>query len=106
MDHEDMVGIHSFENVSSNKKTLLYLLDSTSLVFGIGAGILQLESIYGFLMFFCCYFVVSTIFIAYICKFKPSKYYVNPIQEIYFDSLFRELAGFVMAWTFSYAFVG
>ncbi|KAL3235136.1 hypothetical protein RNJ44_02924 [Nakaseomyces bracarensis] len=93
-------------NIQSNKKVLLYLQDSTSLVFGLGAGILQLESWDGFFAFLIGYMSVSILFILWICQFKPQKFFESPIQDIIMDSFFRELTGFVMAWTFSYALVG
>ncbi|CCE65845.1 hypothetical protein TPHA_0N00640 [Tetrapisispora phaffii CBS 4417] len=93
-------------NIIKNKKSLLYVQDSTSLVFGLGAGIIQLESLNGFGFFLICYFSVSFLYSTWICQSNPSKYYLNPLYEIYFESLFRELTGYVMAWTFSYAIVG
>lgn len=103
---DDSTKVHSTQNIVSNKRALLYIQDSTSLVFGLGAGILQLESLFGFSLFFLCYTMVSSLYVAWICQFQPSAYHMSPINEIYFESLFRELTGFVMAWTFSYAFVG
>lgn len=93
-------------NVMANKKILLWIQDSTSLVIGIGAGILQLESLQGFYMFVGSYLGVAMLYTLWICQLQPHKYYQNPIQDIVFDSFFRELTGFVMAWTFSYALVG
>ncbi|AAS50215.1 AAL151Cp [Eremothecium gossypii ATCC 10895] len=95
--------ILSSRSVSFNKKRLLYVHDITSLVFGCGAGILQLESLQGFIMFAVSYLSISAIFAMRLCKFEPSKYFQNPVQDIILTSLFRELAGFVMAWTFTYA---
>lgn len=93
-------------NIQANKKVLLYLQDSTSLVFGLGAGILQLESWDGFIAFLIGYMAVCVVYILWICQLKPQKFYESPIQDIIMDSFFRELTGFVMAWTFSYALVG
>lgn len=93
-------------NILANKKLLLYLQDSTSLVFGLGAGILQLESWDGFTAFLIGYLGVCLFFTLWICQFRPQKFYESPIQDILMDSFFRELTGFVMAWTFSYALVG
>ncbi|AGO09840.1 AaceriAAL151Cp [[Ashbya] aceris (nom. inval.)] len=97
--------ILSTRSVTFNKKRLLYVHDMTSLVFGCGAGILQLESLQGFIMFAACYLSISAIFVMWLCKFEPSKYFQSPVQDILLVSFFRELAGFVMAWTFTYALV-
>lgn len=85
---------------------LLYIQDGTSLGLGCGAGILQLEGLRGFGLFVAGYTLVSMIFTGWFCGFNPGKYYQSPVQEIYVDSFFRELTGFVMAWTFVYALVG
>lgn len=94
------------ENVMLNKKRLLKLQDSTSLVIGLGAGILQLESLEGFYLFIGSYMSIGLLFILCICQSRPQKFYQSPIQDIFLESFFRELTGFIMAWTFSYALVG
>ncbi|SCU85824.1 LADA_0D09978g1_1 [Lachancea dasiensis] len=98
--------IKAQESIEFNKRTLLYVQDGTSLGFGCGAGILQLEGLQGFGFFAASYLVVALLYIAWFCKFQPNKYYQSPVQEIVIDSFFRELAGFVMAWTFVFALVG
>lgn len=103
---ESYSSLNSGSNIMINKKSLLYVQDSTSLVFGLAAGILQLESWDGFLAFLGCYTTVCLIFILWTCQLKPQKFFQSPIQDIFIESLFRELTGFVMAWTFSYALVG
>ncbi|CCE92677.1 Emc6p TDEL_0E04340 [Torulaspora delbrueckii] len=100
------VDIKNDANVVANKKRLLRLQDSTSLTMGLAAGILQLESLKGFYMFVASFMSIGLLYVVWICQLKPSKYYQSPIQEIFMDSFFRELMGFVMAWTFSYALVG
>lgn len=100
------VDIKSDANVVANKKRLLRLQDSTSLIMGLAAGILQLESLKGFYMFVASFTVISALYVVWICQLKPSKFYQSPIQEIFLESFFRELMGYVMAWTFSYALVG
>lgn len=103
---ETFSNIKSSRSIEFNKKSLLYIQDVTSLVFGCGAGILQLESSKGFILFFLSYIAIALSYIGLFCQFKPGKYYQSPIQEIFVDSLFRELAGYVMTWTFVYALVG
>ncbi|CEP62754.1 Emc6p LALA0_S06e03026g [Lachancea lanzarotensis] len=103
---EYYADVKAQESIQLNKKILMYIQDGTSLGFGCGAGILQLEGLRGFGFFAASYLAVIGIFVGWFCKFKPAKYYQSPIQEILVDSLFRELAGFVMAWTFVHALVG
>lgn len=103
---ETFTNIKNDSNVAANKKRLLRLQDSTSLVVGLAAGILQLESLNGFYMFIGSFFSIGALYIVWICQLKPHKYYQSPVQEIFFESFFRELMGFVMAWTFSYALIG
>ncbi|CAR26476.1 hypothetical protein ZYGR_0H02870 [Zygosaccharomyces rouxii] len=98
--------ITSSDYVLGNKKSLLWVQDSTALVFGIGAGILQLESFKGFAMFVVGYLSVALLYIIWICRLQPAKYYQSPINDIFIESFVRELTGYVMAWTFSYALVG
>lgn len=96
----------SGEYVAENKRALLWVQDSTSLVLGVGAGILQLESLKGFTMFVAGYLSVALLYIMWICRLQPNKYYQSPINDIFMESFVRELTGYVMAWTFSYALVG
>ncbi|QLL33533.1 hypothetical protein HG536_0E04440 [Torulaspora globosa] len=103
---DTFASIKSDVNVAANKKRLLLLQDSTSLVVGIAAGILQLESLNGFYMFIGSFLSIGALYIIWICQLKPHKYYQSPVQEVFFEPFFRELMGFVMAWTFSYALIG
>lgn len=98
--------VNSEEYITENKKALLWVQDSTTLVFGVGAGILQLESFNGFAMFVAGYLGVSLLYTIWICRVQPGKYYQSPINDILIESFIRELTGYVMAWTFSYALVG
>ncbi|CCH62489.1 hypothetical protein TBLA_0H02030 [Henningerozyma blattae CBS 6284] len=104
---EDMFSqVKSSTNIQINKQRLLYVQDITTLLFGLGSGILQLESLQGFAMFFIGFCFINLLYIGILCKFQPVKYYVNPLQEIFMDNFVRELTGYVMSWTFSYAIVG
>lgn len=103
---EAFANIKSPVSIEFNRKVILRIQDITSLVYGCGAGILQLESLQGFGLFAISYISVALVFFVWFCRFQPGKYFQSPIQEVLIDSLFRELAGFVMAWTFVYALLG
>ncbi|CDR36604.1 CYFA0S01e02938g1_1 [Cyberlindnera fabianii] len=91
--------------IESNKKTLQYINDVTSLIFGTSAGILQLESTNGFIFFLGTNLLVSTLFILSYCLGKPGDYYVTPIKSIYLDNFARSLTAYLTAWTLAYALV-
>lgn len=97
--------LQNIDNVNYNKKLYLNMMDKISLISGTVTGILQYESLTGFCNFFIIYFGCIVIYILYICKRKPSRFYANVINDLIFEHLVRELLGFVMAWTFSYALV-
>ena len=87
-------------------KMSISLLDNISLISGLVTGILQFESLAGFRNFLIIYFVCIIIYILFICKGKPSRFYGNVINDLIFEQLVRNFLGFVMAWMFSYELVG
>lgn len=97
--------IQSAESIKYNEKQLHYLRDLTSLVSGISVGVLGIESFQGFLVFLASFIIIGLLYIAWVCQFQPGNYYVSPIKSIFLDLFVRELSGFVMCWTFSYALV-
>lgn len=99
------INLKSSRSAVYNGKTLQFIQDSIILVSGVVSGILQLESFYGFGMFLAVYCFVNLTFITWFCKLKPSSYFQSPIQEIWLNPFFREIAGFVMAWTFAFTLV-
>lgn len=100
-----LIGLSSSESESFNCNKLSKIHDGTMLMAGLSAGILQLESFAGFGMFLGVYTLANLLFIGWMCKFKPSYYFGTPIQTIWLQPLFRELAGFVMTWTFAFTLV-
>lgn len=98
-------NLKSSRSALYNGKTLQYIQDATMLTAGVAAGILQLESFNGFGMFVLAYTIMNLTFIGWFCKLKPSNYFESPVQQIWLNPLFRELAGFVMTWTFAITFV-
>ncbi|KAK5779850.1 Emc6p PWA37_001791 [Arxiozyma heterogenica] len=98
--------LQNMDNVNYNKKMYVNVMDKISLMSGTVTGILQYESLTGFRNFFIIYFGCIIIYILFICKGKPSRFYANVFNDLVFEHLVRELLGFVMAWTFSFALVG
>ncbi|CCK71671.1 Emc6p KNAG_0H02560 [Huiozyma naganishii CBS 8797] len=92
-------------NIALNKQTYVTYLDKICLVNGVAAGVLQLESLRGFLQFFVVYFACALIYVLIICKRQPSRFYEGVVNDLIFANVTRELMGFVMAWTFSYALI-
>ncbi len=103
---EVFTQINATANVVDNKKRLLFVQDSSALVLGLVAGFLQIESVHGFIWFLILYNLINVIYIVWICQLQPGKFYQSPLQDIFFESFFREITGFVMAWTFGYALIG
>lgn len=98
--------LQNMDNVIFNKKAYINFMDKIALVSGVVNGILQFESLAGFRNFFIIYFTCLIAYILFICKGKPSRFYGNVINDLIFETLMRELLGFIMAWTFSYALIG
>ncbi|KAH3899047.1 related to ER membrane protein complex subunit 6 [Saccharomycodes ludwigii] len=100
------VLIKSTRSIQYNNQKLQYVQDATSLFSGCCCGILQLESLNGFTFFIIQYVSVAILFVIILCKGgKITNYFLNPIQDLIIENLFRELAGFLMTWTFVYALV-
>lgn len=93
-------------NIAINKQRYVTLQDKITLANGVATGILQLESLAGFSSFLIVYLLSLMIYAGWICKCKPGRYYENVTSDLLFDNFTRELFGFVMAWTFSYALIG
>ncbi|ODV72290.1 Emc6p CYBJADRAFT_168606 [Cyberlindnera jadinii NRRL Y-1542] len=93
------------QSIQHNTKTLQYVHDFTSLIFGISAGILQLESLNGFLFLFISFALVSSLFTISHCQLQPSRYFESPLKSLYVDDLARYLTAFLMSWTLAYALV-
>lgn len=93
-------------NVQSNKKKFVTLMDKISLINGVMAGILQLESFTGFANFAIVYTATICLYVVWICQSKPTKYYVTVWNDLLFENMIRHLLNFIMSWTFAYAMVG
>lgn len=96
--------LHSI-NIQLNKKKFTILMDKISLVNGVVAGVLQLESLNGFANFSIVYITCILLYILWICQLKPSKYYASVWNDLLIENFMRHLLNFVMTWTFTFAIV-
>lgn len=97
--------VKSGANIQENKKRYITLLDKICLVAGVVTGILQLESSMGFIAFLVTYLSTCLLYVIWICGCKPGAFYDNVVSDLIFDNFSRELMGFIMAWTFSFALI-
>ncbi|CAB4255767.1 similar to Saccharomyces cerevisiae YLL014W EMC6 Member of a transmembrane complex required for efficient folding of proteins in the ER [Maudiozyma barnettii] len=98
--------VKSGTNTQENKKRYETLMDKVCLMAGVVTGILQFESTYGFLAFLITYLLTAILYVIGICGGHPELFYENIISDLLFDNFIRELMGFIMAWTFSFALIG
>ncbi|KAH8815131.1 Rab5-interacting protein-domain-containing protein [Xylogone sp. PMI_703] len=100
------------ENIAHNTKVLSTLSNTTASLFGIGAGILGLESYYGFLFYFIFSFLTS--FLVYLFRVRPaivnagekdfSRFFKSGM-DLWTGGLVEGLSGFVLTWTLFYGLV-
>jgi len=106
------------ESVIHNTKTLTTLHNLTASLFGIGAGILGLESYLGFIFYF--FFSLLTSALVYILRVRPGaakqavkegghgggvEMYFRGSLELWTGGLLEGLSGFVLTWTLFYGLV-
>ncbi|EJT81483.1 hypothetical protein GGTG_01461 [Gaeumannomyces tritici R3-111a-1] len=102
------------ESVMYNTKILSNLQTLTASLFGVGAGILGLESYSGFLFYVAFTFLSAALF--YGLRVAPtslaagkgpldtSRYFRGP-YEVWTSGLMNGLAGFILTWTLFYGLV-
>jgi len=104
------------ESVLHNTKTLTTLHNLTASLFGVGAGILGLESYPGFLFYLIFSLITSALVYAFRVRpgiIKESKAqgksgmrrYFRSSMELWTGGLFEGLSGFVLTWTLFYGLV-
>ncbi|KAH7416917.1 Rab5-interacting protein-domain-containing protein [Cadophora sp. MPI-SDFR-AT-0126] len=104
------------ESVAHNTKTLTTLRNLTASLFGIGAGILGLESYPGFIFYF--FFTLLTSALVYAFRVRPGiiqetesqgtsgiERYFKGSLELWTGGLIEGLSGFVLTWTLFYGLV-
>jgi ER membrane protein complex subunit 6 len=92
-------------------QTLTTLRNLTASLFGVGAGILGLESYPGFLFYLA--FSLLTSALVYIFRVRPTaipggagmKTYFRGSMELWTGGLLEGLSGFVLTWTLFYGLV-
>lgn len=90
-------------SVELNQKKLKYIHDIMSLSLGVAAGVLSLESIWGFIFYVVGITLVNLGFAVVCCEGDVSKFYRFPGKEIFWDGM-GNVAGYVMMWCLVYAF--
>lgn len=105
------------EAVAHNTKTLTTLRNLTASLFGVGAGILGLESYSGFIFYLVFSLVTSAL--VYTLRVRPTtsrdhksgagnggaEKYFRGSMELWTGGLFDGLSGFVLTWTLFYGLV-
>lgn len=92
-------------NVEVNKKKLQYVHDMMCLWLGVGAGILSLESVHGFMFYILGMTIVNLGFIVVCCESHPYRFFRDPLKQIFVDGLQGNIAGYIMMWCLVYALV-
>lgn len=92
-------------NVDANKRKLQHIHDIMSLVLGVSAGVLTLESLWGFGVYVLGLTLTNAVFYIYVCQGQAGAFFHKPVQEVFVDGLLGNLAGFVMMWCLVYALV-
>jgi len=100
------------ESVVHNTKTLTTVHNLTASLFGVGAGILGLESYAGFLFYLLFSLITSALVYAF--RVRPAitkagesnfKRFFREDRELWTGGLLEGLSGFVLTWTLFYGLV-
>ncbi|KAK9484504.1 Rab5-interacting protein-domain-containing protein [Lipomyces starkeyi] len=94
----------STESLQQNGKTVYYIRSVTSTIFGVSAGILGLESYYGFLFYFAGTAFVSLLLFLLLARGQPTKYFISA-NDIWMGNALTGLSSFVLTWTLFYGLV-
>ncbi|KAK7203211.1 Rab5-interacting protein-domain-containing protein [Myxozyma melibiosi] len=107
MDRKELEGAVapiSSESLAQNTKAVYYIRSVTSTIFGVGAGILGLESYFGFLFYFAGTAYVSLLMFFILAKGKPAEFFTSP-SYVWTGNAFTGLTSFVLTWTMLYGLV-
>ena len=86
-------------------QTLTTLRNLTASLFGVGAGILGLESYPGFLFYVVFSLLTSALVYALRVRGADTKTYFRGSMELWMGGLLEGLSGFVLTWTLFYGLV-
>ncbi|KAG7662740.1 uncharacterized protein J8A68_003728 [[Candida] subhashii] len=92
-------------SIEVNKHKLQHVQDITSLVLGIGSGILTLESFNGFIFYFVGLTIANGLFYIICGEGQANKFFKKPLQEIFINGLLGNVPAFIMMWCLVYALV-
>ncbi|ODQ80670.1 hypothetical protein BABINDRAFT_12801 [Babjeviella inositovora NRRL Y-12698] len=84
--------------IQLNQKSLQHIHDIASLGLGTAAGILRLESLWGFALFLGGMTAVNGCIWFLLTEGKPGQYFENPQQLIFLNGLGSGVAGYAMMW--------
>ncbi|CCG23677.1 Emc6 protein [Candida orthopsilosis Co 90-125] len=101
----DSKKFYSQLSISTNKQKLQYIQDVASLVLGVVAGIITLESLKGFLFFFGGLSLTNAAFYVLCGQGNIHKFFQSPFQEIFVSGVVGNLPGYIMMWCLVYALV-
>ena len=97
--------LYSQANIDTNVQKLQHVHDVTSLVLGVVAGIMTLESLYGFAVYIIGILITNLAFYIICGEKQANKFFKKPIQEIFVNGLLNNTPGFIMLWCLVYALV-
>ncbi|AOW00957.1 Rab5-interacting protein-domain-containing protein [Yarrowia lipolytica] len=93
------------QSIAENTKSIQYVRSVSSLAIGVGAGILHLESYYGFLFYAIASTIVSILLYTVSSTGNPGRYFVYPVKQLFVDDIFAGLSSFLLMWTLFYELV-
>ncbi|KAK9239286.1 Rab5-interacting protein-domain-containing protein [Lipomyces kononenkoae] len=94
----------SAESLQQNGKTVYYIRSVTSTIFGVSAGILGLESYYGFLFYVGGTVFVSLLLFGLLARGRPAEYFTSA-KDVWTSNALTGLSSFVLTWTLFYGLV-
>lgn len=97
--------IYYISSIEANKKKLQHVHDIMALALGVGAGVLTLESVYGFLFYIIGFTITNLTFYQICCEGKAIEFFRKPLHEIFVDGIASNVAGFLMMWCLVFALV-
>ncbi|EGV63448.1 hypothetical protein PSN45_004267 [Yamadazyma tenuis] len=92
-------------SVEKNRTKLQYVHHVMCLSLGVAAGVLSLESFMGFVFYAAGMTATNLGFVAVCCHGKPRQFFRFPLQEVFWDGIQSNIAGYIMMWCLVYALV-